>query len=125
MHDDRDKPQCSRDIVPNGYVGRLTIVLYVGLEWSTQPKNALLHEARYLRCFQCGKYCQTYDESPSTCNQFTSMCKHQGNVGNLGTCYTYRYSCSKDVFGKQTIRQDFLTAIEDFFSKVGDVIKIR
>ena len=71
------------------------------------------------------KYCQTYDESPSECNQFSNMCKHEGNVGNLGTCYTYRYSCVKDVFGSHVIRQDFFSAVGDFFSKVGDVLKIR
>ena len=116
-----DKPQCSGNCT-NGYVGAHHYYTLIGMEhW----QSCYCMKPETFDASAAEKYCQTYDESPSTCNQFTSMCKHQGNVGNLGTCYTYRYSCSKDVFGKQTIRQDFLTAIEDFFSKVGDVIKIR
>lgn len=100
---------------------------YYTLDWNGAPNQRMLYcmKPDTFDASNAEKYCQTYDESPSKCNQFTSMCKHQGNVGNLGTCYTYRYSCSKDVFGNQTIRQDFFTAIGDFFSKVGDVLKIR
>ena len=69
-------------------------------------------------------FCQTYDESRLECND-NDNCKYEGTVSDKGTCYTYKYWCSKDIFGNQVISKDFFTAIEDFFSGVGDVFKIR
>ena len=99
---------------------------YFTLDWNGAPNQRLVYcmKPDSFNASNAEQFCKSYDESPSECNQ-TNKCKHQGNVDNLGTCYTYTYSCSKNVFGKQVIRQDFFTAIGDFFSKIGDIIKIR
>ena len=55
------------------------------LDWTNEGLGTLAYcmKPETFDASAAEKYCQTYDESPSKCNQFTSMCKHQGNVGNL------------------------------------------